>query len=101
MPEGRKNKMLCDRRKKSEFAVETHNQVSCVGVAILGLPNSHQRGNMSFVNDKQCLQNTIARGFLEFQLTYTECLNLADVKYLKLVRLDKKVYGVKLKGSML
>ena len=31
--------------------VETHNQVSCFGVAILGLPNSHQHGNMSFVND--------------------------------------------------
>ena len=81
--------------KKSEFAVETHNQVSCFGIAILGPPNSHQHGNMLFVNDKQCLQNTIVRGFLKFQLTYTEHLNLADVKYLKLVRLDKRVYGVK------
>lgn len=75
--------------------------MSCFGVAILGPPNSHQGGNMLFVNDKQCLQNTIARGFLKFQLTYTEHLNLADVKYLKLVRLDKRVYGVKLKSPML
>jgi len=49
----------------------------------------------------QCLQNTIAREFLKFQLTYTESLNLADVKYQQLVRLNKRVYGVKLKGRML
>ena len=81
--------------------VETYSQESCFGVAILGLPNSHQHGNMSFVNDKQGLQNTIASEFLKFQLKYTESLNLADVKYLKLVGLSKRVYGVKLKGPML
>ena len=42
------------QEEKSEFAVEAHCQVSCSGVTITALPNSHQRGNMSFVNDNVC-----------------------------------------------
>ena len=83
------------QEEKSEFAVEAHCQVSCSGVTITALPNSHQRGNMSFVNGNVC-KILLPGSPLSFDLNI-HSLKLADGKYLKLVRLDKKAYGVKLK----
>ena len=71
------------------------------GATITGLPNSHHCGNMSFVSKRLCLQNDIAKGSLRFKLKYMESLKPTTEKYLKLVTLDTKVYGVRPEGPML
>lgn len=68
MPEGGKVKWNVTegkKKKKSEFTRGTYSKVSCSGVTITGLPNSHKHGNVAFVN-RQCLQNSIARGSFQF-----------------------------------